>query len=260
MEPRLSFYKTTVSKWIPKRDASILVTAGGINDRNVFMELAFIDVVITNIDNDFSSKTIYPYSWDKQNLEELTFPDNSFDYVVVHAGLHHCRSPHKALLEMYRVAKKAIIAFEPTDNFTVRLMQKINLAQTYEYTAVIANEGKSGGVNNTQIPNYIYRWTKAEIEKVINSYDPVARHKFYYKFGNDIPTPEYIGTNIFKLLLIKFFMPIYRFWGLCFPSQQNLFAFMVEKPDIKNNLHPWLINNKNGITFNPQWVGTKKQR
>ena len=41
MDQRLSFYTRTVSKWILDRNASILVAAGGINDRDVFYQLGF---------------------------------------------------------------------------------------------------------------------------------------------------------------------------------------------------------------------------
>ena len=34
------------------------------------------------------------------------FEDGAFDFVVVHQGLHHCHSPHRGLLEMYRVARR----------------------------------------------------------------------------------------------------------------------------------------------------------
>jgi ubiquinone/menaquinone biosynthesis C-methylase UbiE len=51
-----------------------------------------------------------PFSWSFQDAEQLSFEDEAFDYVFVHAGLHHCASPHRALLEMYRVARRGIMA------------------------------------------------------------------------------------------------------------------------------------------------------
>src|SRR4030042_1121691 len=41
MEQRLSFYRRTIGKWIPDRQATILIGAGGMNDRNIFFELGF---------------------------------------------------------------------------------------------------------------------------------------------------------------------------------------------------------------------------
>jgi ubiquinone/menaquinone biosynthesis C-methylase UbiE len=45
-----------------------------------------------------------------QDAENLSYDDRAFDLVVVHAGLHPCYSPHRALLEMYRVARRCVVA------------------------------------------------------------------------------------------------------------------------------------------------------
>ena len=253
MPSRLCFYRDTIEKWITDRQSSILIGAGGKNDQDIFQSLGFKDVLISNINQPLLEKQLNSYRWSQQNLEALSFPDETFDYVVVHAGLHHCQSPHRSLLEMYRVARKAIIAFEPPDNMLVRLMQKAGLAQIYEYTAVQHNDGTSGGVNNTDIPNFIYRWSEKEVEKTINSFAPAAHHHFHYSYASDEPTPEFIGKNRAKYFLINLAKPVYTLWGRCFPKQQNLFAFMVEKPVLSQDIHPWLIEDDGVIKFNPDW-------
>jgi ubiquinone/menaquinone biosynthesis C-methylase UbiE len=45
----------------------------------------------------------------------MAFDDNSFDFAIVHNGLHHCYSPHRGLLELYRVSRQGILVFEPRD-------------------------------------------------------------------------------------------------------------------------------------------------
>lgn len=253
MTQRLLFYRRTVSKWIPDRSASILVVAGGTSDRDVFHELGFSAVVISNIDRDARATDVAPYSWSQQNAEALGYRDGEFDYVVVHAGLHHCRSPHRGLLEMYRVAGKAVIAFEPPDNLLVRIMQRIRLAQVYEYTAVRCNEGRCGGADNSDIPNYIYRWTEHEIEQVIGSYAPCTRHRYQYAYDSDEPTREFIAESASKRALVGLAKPAYRLWSWCFPTQQNLFAFMINKPVVPRDLQPWLVMDGKEIRFNPRW-------
>jgi ubiquinone/menaquinone biosynthesis C-methylase UbiE len=63
------------------------------------------------------------------DAERLTYGDGSFDVVIAHAGLHHCHSPHRALLEMYRVARKAAIAFESRDSRLIRTAVRLGLVQ-----------------------------------------------------------------------------------------------------------------------------------
>jgi SAM-dependent methyltransferase len=242
-----------MSRWIPDRNASILIVAGGKMDRDVFHELCFKNVVITNLNQNIPNQYITPYVWSQQNVESLTYQDQEFDYVVVHAGLHHCHSPHRGLLEMYRVAKKAIMAFEPPDNFLVRSMQKIGLAQIYEYTAVQGNNNDHGGVDNSEIPNYIYRWTENEVEKVILSYEPRVRHHFHYAYDIDEPSFAFTANSKVKRIIINIAKPVYKLLGLFFPKQKNLFAFYIEKPAIPQDLHPWLMIENSNIKFNPKW-------
>ncbi len=74
-----------------------------------------------------------------QDVERLGFTDRAFDFVVVHQGLHHCHSPHRGLLEMYRVARRGVLAFEPRDTRLVRLGVRLGFGQEYEIAAVAEN-------------------------------------------------------------------------------------------------------------------------
>ncbi|MCX7986598.1 MAG: class I SAM-dependent methyltransferase, partial [Bacteroidales bacterium] len=51
----------------------------------------------------------------KENAEQLSVPDNSYDYVSCREALHHFPRPYLALYEMLRVSKKGIIIIEPID-------------------------------------------------------------------------------------------------------------------------------------------------
>src|ERR1700709_2201924 len=80
---------------------TVLTVCAGTTEREVFFAAGFTDVTITNLDEQYSG-ALAPYKWSLQDAENLNYPDNAFDVVFVHAGLHHCYSPHRALLEMYR--------------------------------------------------------------------------------------------------------------------------------------------------------------
>lgn len=66
----------------------------------------------------------------EQNAEYLTFPDNSFDYVLIKESFHHFPRPYIALSEAYRVASKAVIIIDNTDEesiytFVISLVKSI---------------------------------------------------------------------------------------------------------------------------------------
>ena len=246
---RIEFYKNNLKRSISDKEASILVIAGGKLDKQVYLDLGYKNVIISNIDSRMNANEYLPYTWSFQNAENLTYQDNFFDYTVVHAALHHCKSPHKALLEMYRVAKKGIIAFESKESFLMKLGLKLNLIYQYELPAVRFNDMKYGGLQNTEIPNFVYRWTENEIEKLVNCYAPFSRHKIRYFYGFSIP---YYKTNFFmKNLLIK----LLKFLFKIIPRKQgNLFGFFIAKPNYEKDTFPWLIYKNNKLELNKQWL------
>ena len=89
---------------------------------------------------------------------------------------------------MYRVSRKGLLVFEARDSIVMRVMEKLQLVQVYEATAVHMNDCRFGGVNNTEIPNFIYRWTEREVEKTIQSYSPLYRDCFINRFGLKLGT------------------------------------------------------------------------
>src|SRR5262249_51172103 len=102
------------------RDARLLVVCGGKLDHDVLRDLGFRHVTISNLDGRMNEQSFAPFAWSYQDAEALAYPDDAFDFVLVHAGLHHCHSPHRALLEMYRVARRGLLAFEARDGWLMR--------------------------------------------------------------------------------------------------------------------------------------------
>ena len=64
---------------------------------------------------------------------------------------------------------------------------KLKFGQDYEIAAVAANGCIAGGVRNSAIPNYVYRWTEREIEKTIASACPWGKPRFIYRYALRIP-------------------------------------------------------------------------
>lgn len=239
----------------------ILVICGGNVDKTVLQEHGLQDVVISNVDQRPGRDNFAPYAWCEQNAERLTFEDGSFDFCIVHSGLHHCHSPHRALLEMYRVARKGILLFEPYDNMTTRLGVRLNIGQEYEHSAVFYNGGDHGGVGNGPIPNYIYRWTEKEIVKTIHCNAPYARHEITFMYRMRVPWAQLRGRRNKTLhSIVRLAQPALKFIELCFPRQSNNFAALVLKPQLPLALHPWLDHDGEAIRLNGQWLAARYRR
>jgi ubiquinone/menaquinone biosynthesis C-methylase UbiE len=257
------FYSNVVRDAISDKNASILVCGGEQIDKDILEKAGFTDVTISGLDTRMKSDSFAPFKWKYENAESLSFDAGSFDYVIIHDAIHHTSSPHRVLTEMYRVARKGLLAFESRDSVIMRFLEKFGFTQTYENASVYYNNCIYGGVNNTDIPNFIYRWTEREIEKTIQSYSPCCKHKFVYRYGNSFPsTPELKDKGKIKMNILNFMRPFYYILVKLFPKQQNLFAFYVEKPVIPDSLFPWLIfdDKENKVIFNRAWGDHKYKR
>jgi SAM-dependent methyltransferase len=260
---RAGFYEDVVRRRISDKDASILVCGGGKTDARTFAKLGYRNVTMSNVDTRIDECDYSPYQWKFENAEALSFADGTFDYVVIHAAIHHASSPHKVLLEMYRVARKGMLAFEARDSALMHCLERFNLAVTYEHAAVYYNDCKCGGVNNTDIPNFVFRWTEREIEKTIQSYAPHCRHTFMYEYGTGFPcAAELEAKGSLKHAFLVTMQPFYWLFTKIFVKQQNLFAFYVAKPSIPDTLFPWLIfdQQEQRIRFDKRWGDLKYRK
>lgn len=247
MNTRERFYHAAAGELIPDRGASILICGGGSLDKQIFESLGFRDVTISNIDSRMKGDEYAPFQWRFENAEALALPPDSFDYVVCHAALHHASSPHRMLTEMYRVARKGILAIEARDSLLMRAVARAGFTQVYEHAAVYHNDCLHGGVNNTAVPNYVYRWTEREVEKTIRSFAPQQEPRITFRYGTGFPcTPEVERTGRLKYVLLKCLEPAYWLFARVFPRQQNLFAFFVAK-GASGRLFPWLTTDEQGF-------------
>lgn len=208
---------------------SVLVICGGPLDEAVVKQIGFSDFTVTNLDTGLANH--------RQDAENLSYDDGSFDIVIVHAGLHHCYSPHRALLEMYRVARKCAVAFESRDSLLMRTAVRLNLTLDYEVNSII--DGARGGVADTGIPNFIYRWTERDVMGTIASYDParIPNIKFFYDMR--IPIQRFARSGNYILRAIGLIIePLSKIFAKIAPKQCNEFAFAVSK---SGPMQPWII-------------------
>ena len=244
---RIKFCRSVVQRLIAddalSQSGSLLAVCAGGAERDLFFSLGLKQVTITSLDPVVTSGVMAPFTGNLADVRKLPFADGSFDWVFVSDGLHHCDSPHGALLEMYRVARIGVIVFESRDNLLMRIAIKLGWAEDYELSAVLANGGVCAGVNYTCVPNYVYRWSERDFEKTICCADPTGRPAFRYFYGFNSPERCYTGVKfaIFKVSLITGKL-LCRF----FKKQSNSFCMVAIKPTA---LFPWLRYDGDKLTF-----------
>lgn len=251
------FYTNTLVRLLRsgvlRREHRIFVACAAGRDRDVFSALGFKNVTLSNLFHS-DPKDCAPFEWSYQDAENLQFADDAFDFCIVHDGLHHCASPHRALLELYRVGKLGCLAFEPPDTWVTRISMRLGLAQDYELAAVAGHAYRGGGWRNTVIPNFVHRWTRREIRHVIQSFAPQRRHEYIFRSGATFNLARKLRRNSG---LVKFtsdtLQAMMQAGSQVFPSLGNLLAFAVLKPASPQGLQPWLRAVEGGLALNPDY-------
>lgn len=265
-EPEDDFYEDVLARFIGQGilspiDHTVLVVAGGQRDQQALMHHGFQAVTISNLDQRMTSTEYAPYSWSFQDGENLTFSDDSFDYCIVHSGLHHCASPHKGLLEMLRVARRGVLMFEPYDNLLTRLGVRLGIGQDFEHAAVFYNDCRFGGLRNTPVPNYIYRFTRREIRKTVVCGMPLGPYQFHFVHEMRVPWSQLKGRkNKLYLAAAVASLPVLKTLTFLVPTMANCFAALVLKPELAAELHPWLTRDSDGqIVADREWLSARFQ-
>ena len=224
---RKKFYLEQVLKFIKNKDSQILVLGAGTLDKNIFNEIGYKNVTFSNIESS-NEKDLNFY----ENIHDIKINSNAYEYCVAHACIHHSSKPHSAILELYRVCSKGSLIIEANDSLISRLACRFNLSEEYELSAVKKNK-VLGGVDNTNIPNYVYRWTEREIIKLLKSYRPDLKHRIFFNYGYQI--------KFTKSKIIKFLFDIFFF---IFTKQKNLLAIYIEKNSKNLKYNDWILKWK----------------
>jgi SAM-dependent methyltransferase len=243
----------------------LLVIGGSWQDAEFLISAGFKDITLSNfqleVEEDAHSNLSDKVKLLAIDAEQVNLPDGSFDCVFAHEVLHHCRSPHRALCEMLRVARKHVVVLEPNDSFSMRLLTRAGFSFPYEIFSVVHHMRESGGVRDSCIPNFIYRWSANELRKTASSY--LAEYEFlthtypYWDFNvgeeelsmrkeTRIHTiTSVVGAKTFlavlkALQIVLNAIPILR-------RQGNKFFCCIEKT---GRLRPWLSVGDDKIRFN----------
>ncbi len=160
------FIKTSLDNLMKRKINTVLVLGANHVEAEGFIKYPFKKIVLSGISPpDEKTKEIMNIdrrvSYVKLNMEKVSLPPKSFDLIFAKEALHHVSRPILAFYEMLRVAKKAIIFIEPQESWFGNILNLFNLTSKYE---------KNQFGNQKFRDNFVYRWRKKEIVKLLNSY------------------------------------------------------------------------------------------
>lgn len=220
---RWDFYKQNLNKHINK-NSNVLVIGGSEDEYKLYKNLGYKNFTISNLQSENNK-----FSFEILNIDATNIPyqDNHFDYVVTHACLHHMRKPHSALTEMYRVSKIGTLIIEGNDSLIMKLSSLFGFSEKFEISSV-DKANKKGGVEESGVPNYIYRWTEREIYKTLSSFEPETKHIITFNYSNDLRN-EGVQNNSNNNALLVFLKMLLKLFFLIFQKQQNLLSIFIDK-------------------------------
>ncbi len=145
----------------------------------------------------------------EENAENLSFEDESFDYVLIKEAFHHCPRAWLALHEAFRVCRKGVILIEPNDIFAKKGIRKtITRKMKLILKLLKGKKTFNQGYGFETVGNFIYSINQREIEKFLLGmhYRHVAFKKindFYINGGELIKLNSKNFKDILKIQLMK---------------------------------------------------------
>jgi SAM-dependent methyltransferase len=172
----------TINNWIHKRmleltnpfvaeKKSWLTVGDGYGfDANYFYKKG-LEVTATDISGTFlplSQSRGFIEKYAVENVEKLSFDDNSFDYVFCKEAYHHFPRPYLGVYEMLRVAREAVILVEPHDPISKMpfLLALRNIFDRWD-TSALQKYWKNRYSFET-VGNYVFKLSEREMDKLAN--------------------------------------------------------------------------------------------
>jgi SAM-dependent methyltransferase len=271
MRPRTQFLRVlgyVVKAHRMSLDERVLILGGSAQDEHTLRKVGFKHIVNSNLPTDMGRMCGVESAPETQHIaldaEQIDLPSDSFDLVFASEVLHHCISPHRALCEMIRVSRRYVLFLEPNDSLAMNALVRMRFSFPYELPAVIDHDYRSGGLRDSQIPNFIYRWNRHEVFKTVSSFIPERIFSVYaYPYWDFSVTKEdldlrkatrigsitsIMGADSFILLLRLAQLLLNGIAAL--RSQGNKFFCSIEKSP---GLKPWMAREGEEIVFNRQF-------
>ncbi len=175
IDPVLKMYPG--SKWLTVGDFYYGTDAEYIQSKGHYAMASDIDDHFLKIGKEIG----YIQNYSKENVESLSFDDNTFDFTLCKETFHHLPRPYLGLYEMLRVSKIGVFMIEPYD-------REIAASYAERFGNWLLRKIKGDIHNQYEISgNYKYSISKREIEKIALGLNlPYIAFKYsndYYKDG-----------------------------------------------------------------------------
>ena len=139
-------------------------------DANALLSLGVKDVMCTDISDKLlriGNENGFINQYSAENAENMSFENESFDFVLCKEAYHHFPRPHIALHEMFRVSKVGVILIEPCDakistpffDILFPFIKKIR-------RKILNREYDDSGHAFEPVGNYVFSVSERELEKV----------------------------------------------------------------------------------------------
>lgn len=174
-------YKGTINHWLQNqffecvksiakyKNASWLTVGDAYgHDANYLIENGVQNVIASDISDEFlavSKEVGIVEQYSAENAENLSFENNSIDYILCKETYHHFPRPYAALYEMIRVAKKGIVIIEPQDPIMKMpfLLFMNNVLEKIKHGLV--NKIWKNRFSYEAVGNFVYKVSEREMEK-----------------------------------------------------------------------------------------------
>jgi ubiquinone/menaquinone biosynthesis C-methylase UbiE len=172
----------TINHWIHQRQLQLanpflsepkswLTVGDGYGFDAHFFHKRGLDVTATDIAGTFLPLAQSRGVLDKyavENVEKLSFQDESFDYVFCKEAYHHFPRPYLGVYEMLRVAREAVILVEPHDPISKMpfLLALRNIFDRWD-TSLLQKYWKNR-YSFEAVGNYVFKLSEREMDKLAN--------------------------------------------------------------------------------------------
>lgn len=216
-------YKGTINHWLQNqffecvkpitkyKNASWLTVGDAYgHDANYLIENGVQNVIASDISDEFlavSKEVGIVEQYTAENAENLSFENNSIDYILCKETYHHFPRPYAALYEMIRVAKKGIVIIEPQDPIIKMpfLLFMTNILEKIKHGLV--NKIWKNRFSYEAVGNFVYKVSEREMEKfaaginlpmvAIKNFNP----NFWFRGSEKIPAKK--SEKKFRKILFK---------------------------------------------------------
>ncbi len=142
-----------------------------------------------------------------ENVEHLTYVDNSFDYVLCKESYHHFPRPYLGVYEMLRVCRKGVVLIEPHDPIS-RMPLLLALRNTLDrINPSLLQRIWKNRYSFEEVGNYVFKLSEREIEKLSMGINlPAVAFKGInnnYYHPSTAPTPAETTSGAFRRIRSK---------------------------------------------------------